>query len=92
MTDSTRDFFETLAKVLIRCTGLGVLVLLIWVGFYVLLGDVVYQVHGDIFGLTKDTLDVIHYCGMGMLKLVVFAFFLFPWLAIRLALRNSHIP
>ena len=40
------------------------------------------------FGLSKETLDVIHYCGMGLLKLFVFTFFLFPWLAIRWVLRK----
>ena len=40
------------------------------------------------FGLSKEMLDVIHYCGMGLLKLFVFTFFLFPWLAIRWVLRK----
>ena len=82
----TTEFFDMLARMLIRCTGLGFLLLLIWVGFYLFLGDVVYQLHGEMFGLSKETLDVIHYCGMGLLKLFIFIFFLFPWLAIRWAL------
>ena len=85
----TIEIFDTLAKVLIRCTGLGVVVLMIWVGFFVFLPDVVYQVHGDLFGLSKSELNVIHYSGMGLLKLVVFTFFFFPWLAIRWVLRKE---
>lgn len=40
------------------------------------------------FGLTKHELDLIHYCGMGLLKLFVFLFFLFPCIAIRMVLRK----
>ena len=56
MTDSTRDFFDTLAKM---------------------------------FGLTPHELDLIIYCGLGLHKMIVNLFFLFPWIAIRLVLRKG---
>jgi len=63
--------------------------LMMWFGFYMLLGDVIYGLHGEMFGLSKHELDVIHYCGMGLVKLLVFVCFLFPWLAITLVLRKE---
>ena len=84
----TTDFFDTLARVLIRCTLFGFLLLLFWFAAVMLAGDLVYSIHGSMFDLTRHEMQVIHYCGMGLIKLVVGCFFLFPWLAIRLVLRN----
>jgi hypothetical protein len=89
MTDSTRDFFDTLAKVLLRCWVIGFIVLMIWFGAVMLAGDFVYGVHGNMFDLTRPQLNSIHYCGMGLLKLVVAMFFFVPWIAIRLVLRKA---
>ncbi len=89
MTDSTRDFFDTLGKILLRCWIFGFLLLLVWFGIYMLAGGVIYRMHGSMFDLGKHDLDVIHYCGMGFVKLVVILFFLFPWAAIRLELRRA---
>ena len=89
MNDSTQGLFDTLAKVLLRCWIFGFVLLLIWFGFYVLLGDVIHGLHGNMFGLSKNELNVIHYCGMGLLKLLVFVFFLFPWLAIKMVLSKG---
>ena len=89
MSEATREVFDTLAKVLLRCWIFGFVLLMIWFGFYMLLGDVIYGLHGEMFGLSKHELDVIHYSGMGLVKLLVFVFFLFPWLAITLVLRKE---
>lgn len=91
MSDANRttDLFDALAKVLLRCWVFGLLFLLIWFGAYKLAGEEIHRLHGPMFGLTKHELDLIFYCGMGLLKLFVIVFFFFPWLAIRLALRKS---
>ena len=89
MTDSTRDYFETLARVLLRCWIIGFLLLLFSFGMSMLMGDFVHQVHGTMFGLSPHEVDLIMYCWMGLLKLFVFVFFLFPWVAIRLVLRKE---
>ena len=86
--NQTTEFFDTLAKVLLRCTLFGFLLLLFWFGAVMLAGDFVYSVHGGMFGLSQHELQVIHYCGMGLTKLVVGCFFLIPWVAIRLVLRK----
>jgi hypothetical protein len=64
MTDSIRELFDTLAKVLLRSFVLGFALLSLWAGTYVLAGGVIYGVHGRMFGLTPHEVDVIHYCGI----------------------------
>ena len=85
---TVNDLLDALAKVLLRCFVLGFLLLLIWVVFFVLAGDVVHNLHGKMFGLSPHELNLIHYCGMGLFKLCVFLFFLFPYIAIRMVLRK----
>ena len=69
MTDSTHDFFDTMAKILLRCWVFGFLLLLVWFGIYMLATDVIYRLHGTMFGLSGHDLNVIHYCGMAFVKL-----------------------
>lgn len=90
MTDATRDFFETLGKILLRCWVFGFLLLLFWVGVYMLAAGFVHRLHGNMFGLSRHELDVIFYCGMGLFKLCVIVFFFFPWLAIRQVLGKAQ--
>ena len=85
MTDSTRDYFETLARVLLRCWIFGFVLLFVWAG--AVLTGVVYRVHGPLMELSREQLEVIHYCGLGLFKLTVLTLFFMPWLAIRLVLR-----
>jgi len=59
-------------------------VLIIWFVFFLVAGDLVYDVHGSMFKeITVHQFEVIHYCGMGLLKLFIFVFFLFPYIAMR---------
>ena len=88
MSTQISEWLEVIAKVLLLCFVLGFLLLLLWFGIYVLAGDWVRSIHGGMFGLTRHELDLIHYCGMGLLKLCVFLFFLFPYIAIRMVLRK----
>ncbi len=88
-SEKTIEQLEILAKILLRCTVFGFVLLLFWFGIYMSLGDLVYDLHGQMFGLSQHELNLIHYCGMGFVKLSVFVFFLFPWLAIKLVLRNT---
>jgi hypothetical protein len=88
--DDLNRFFDMVAKVLLRCVVLGFLLLLLWLGAFSLAADVIYGVHGKLFGLTPHELDLIHYCGIAFVKLCVLLFFLFPYLAIRLVLRQAR--
>lgn len=91
MTDSqeTTEFFNTLAKVLLRCWVFGFVVLFFWLGVILSASDLVHRLHGNMFGLSKHELELAFYCGMGLLKLLVLIFFFFPWLAIKLVLSGE---
>ena len=89
MTESTRDFFETLAKVLLRCWVIGFLLLLFSFVVFMLTGEIIDEIHGKMFGLSAHELDLIIYCGLGLFKLFVLIFYLFPWIAIKLVLRKA---
>jgi hypothetical protein len=91
MPEPTRinEFFGTLAKVLLRCWVLGFVLLFISVGVVLLAGDSVHRLHGEMFGLSKHELELVLYCGIAILKLLILVFFFIPWLAIRLVLRSG---
>ena len=76
-----RKFVE---GVLLRCFILGFVVLIIWFLFFLVAGELAYDVHGGLFKqITDRQFQVIHYCGMGLLKLFIFVFFLVPYIAMR---------
>ena len=89
MSDQITEWLEAIAKVLLRCWIFGFIVFLFWLGAVTLAGDLALGVHGDVFGLPRPQLNVIHYCGILLTKLVVGLFFFIPWVSIRLVLRKA---
>ena len=82
------EVLEVTSQVLIRCTVMGVIVLLIWWGALELFGDLAYGVHSRIAPMTRQQFDIIHYVGILTTKAGVSLLFLFPFLAIRLVIRK----
>jgi Family of unknown function (DUF6868) len=80
---------DAIAKVLLRCVVFGILLLLLWMGVYLLAGDLVYRINGPLFGLTQHEMNLMHFYGIAIVKCCVLLFFLSPYLAIRLVLRKS---
>lgn len=89
MPESTTDFFRVLAKVLLRCWVFGYALLFIWLGAVLLRGETIHKLHGHLFNLSTDQLHLIHYCGIGLLKLFIMIFFFIPWVAIKLVVKDS---
>lgn len=89
MSKQITEWLEVVAKILLRCWIFGFLLLMIWFGFFMLAGNVIDDLHGNMFGLNPHELSIIHYCGMAFVKLVVICFFFFPWAAIRLVLGKA---
>ena len=89
MIQSTRDFFDSLANILLRCWIIGFGLLLLSLVVFLLTGKIIDDIHGRLFGLSPHELDLIIYCGLGLFKLFVLIFFLLPWIAIRLVLRGA---
>ena len=89
MSDSTKELLETTKDVLLRCWMFGFVLLVISLGATLLTGNLIHDLHGSMFGLTNHELDLIFYCLMGILKLIVIACFFIPWLSIKLVLKQS---
>ena len=90
MSKQNTEWLEVVAKILLRCWIFGLLLLMIWFGFFMLAPNVIYSLHGSMFGLSPQGLNLIHYCGMGLVKLVVICFFFVPWLSIRMVLNIAQ--
>ncbi len=64
------------------CALVNYLVLLIWFLMFCCARDWVYQIHSRWFRIEQSSFDRIHYCGMGLFKLLWFIFNLVPYLAL----------
>jgi hypothetical protein len=82
-------FLETLAGILIRSFLFGWGLLLVWFLFYLFLPDWLYEMNTRWFNIGRHEFDLINYCGIGLVKITVLLFFLFPYLSIRLILRKK---
>lgn len=95
MTNSNHESFEVLGKILFRCWIFGFVLMFVWAAVFILagaftsVGDIIFDLHGSMFGLSRHELSLVHYSGMAAAKLIVIFFFFFPWLAIRLVLRKQ---
>jgi hypothetical protein len=63
---------------------MGVILLVFWLLFWIFGRSWIYSVHTKWFKMTEQQFTIIHYCGMGLLKLFIFIFFLLPYIACRL--------
>lgn len=77
---------ETLARIWGRCTVISYVVLLIWFGAHIT--GFLCDMYGPMFDLTPHECAVVNYGGIGLMKILVLVFFLFPWCAMRLELRR----
>jgi hypothetical protein len=71
-------------NILLWCAGLNYLLLLLWVGGFVLAHDWVYRLHGRWFKLSVETFDAVHYAGIIVYKIGVLLFNLVPLVALWL--------
>ena len=78
---------EVASRILLRCAVLGILFLLIWAAVYFGARDFFYA-QGQWFNLTPHECDLIHYGGMGLVKIFILIFFLVPSIAIRMVVRK----
>ncbi|MEX0326602.1 MAG: DUF6868 family protein [Puniceicoccaceae bacterium] len=66
------------------CTLFNIGLLLWWALFIVFAHDFVYRMHTRWFKLSVEEFDKIHYTGMAFFKVLIFAFNLVPYLALRI--------
>jgi len=92
ISTETRNLLDAVARVLIRCFLFCLIVLLWWAAMYLILGDLVHDIHSTMFELSWHEFVLVNYCGLGLLKILSSVLFLFPWIAIRLVLRQTDAP
>jgi len=90
MPDSNQatEFFDLLARVMLRCWIFGFVLLYTWFSIVVLAKERFYGFIGNWWGFSNHEMDLTNYCGIALFKLLLIVFFFFPWLAIRLVLRS----
>ena len=76
--------------VLLRCFIYGFVLLLVWFVLFLAAGECMYDFHSAMFDITLHEFDVMNYCGMGLLKILVFVGFLIPYIAIRLTAKKQN--
>ena len=86
--NNVNDLLDALAKVLLRCFVLGVLLLLISFGVFLVADDWAHGFHAKWFDVSKHEFDLMYYYGMIYVKICVILFFLIPYIAIRMVLRK----
>lgn len=86
--EECNDFFDCLAGILIRTFFLGLALLMLWSLFFTFAGDWMYRVHSQWFEMSRTSFNLINYCGIGLLKITILVFFLFPYLAVRMVLQK----
>ena len=91
MTTQLSELLEAMAKIPPRCWMCRLSGASDLVEFFMVAPNVIYSLHGSMFGLSPHELYIIHYSGMAFVKLVVICFFFFPWLAIKLVLRKYAV-
>jgi len=72
----------TIRNALLWCFAINTGLLLWWFLFIALAHDWVYRMHTRWFNIPVEKFDAIHYTGMMVFKLFIFAFNLVPCLAL----------
>ena len=83
-------FLQRLAAILIRSFLLGLAFLLLWFLFYLIAPGWMFEMNARWFSIDKRDFDLINYFGMGFVKISIFLFFFFPYLAIKWTLRKKR--
>lgn len=77
---------EVMSRILGTSAIFGILLALLWFVLY----KSGFICSLQMFDLTSHECGVITYGGLGLLKLLVYVFFLLPWIAIRLEIRRQN--
>jgi hypothetical protein len=83
------DLLDAISRILWRSTLIGIAFLFIWFFAFKLAASAIYQ-QAAWFGLSVHECDLVMYCSMGFVKVLVLIFFFFPYIAIRLVLRSRR--
>ncbi len=86
--DELNNLLDVVASVLLRCLLLAFCLLLFWFFFYLAASDWMYGMHSRLFTIDRHNFDMMMYYGIGITKIITFMFFLFPYVSIKLILKE----
>ena len=66
------------------CAVVNIGLLISWFLFFWLAHDLMYRFHGQLFKISVETFDSIHYAGMAVFKIGIFLLNLVPYLALTI--------
>lgn len=89
MEPQNREFFETAAKVLIRCFLVGIALLLVWFFAILIAGDWIISVNTRWFNIPRQQIEVVHYAATALLKIAIIIEFLIPYVCLRIVLNKA---
>lgn len=75
----------SMTQVLLWSSVINLAILLVWFAVFTLGRDFVFRNHARWFRLNAEQFDTLHYCGMGIYKLLILVFNVVPLLALWLA-------
>ena len=75
---------ETIRAALGWCSIINVAILLWWFFAITVLHDWVYKWHSKWFKLSEESFNTIHYAGIAFFEIIVFAFNIVPYFALRI--------
>lgn len=88
-TEDMNTVLDTIAGILLRCFILSIVLVLVWLVIYLVIGNLAYIIHAKLFQITRQDFELMCYFGMAYVKICAFVFFLFPYIAIKLAVRGK---
>ncbi len=83
-------FLDRLSGALIRSFFMGYALLLLWFVLFAFGPDWMFRMQSQWFEISKAEFNIIHYCGIGLMKIILIVFFLFPYISIRMVLRKKQ--
>lgn len=81
---------DYVAEILIRCFWYSIALLILSLLVFLVAGDAAFRIHSVMFGITKHEFALMYYYGMAFLKIIIFIFFLIPYVAIRVVLKKHR--
>ncbi len=80
---------ESLATILGGAFLINVVILLLWFIIVLICPDWLYGITSKWFSIDKHEFDIINYGGIAFYKVINIAFFLCPYLSVKLLLRKK---
>jgi len=75
---------ELTQHLLLWCTVIDYGILLLWFVLFVFAHDLMHEIHGRWFHLSREQFDALHYAGMSVFKIGILLFNLVPLVALSI--------